>query len=172
MNDVQLLTNQTENVYDWINRIVQSIPFNQWDLIPETVETCVSWQVGHLIISHYFHSIMVISGHQKDVMAQIPIPKYAELFTTGLPKDSVGKVAPDLLMDHLDFMQKKSLSIIGALTSAQLTSDLEPTHVKHPIATTKYEALQWNINHTMYHCGQIGLVKRVVDVRYDFGLRL
>ena len=33
------------------------------------------------------------------------------------------------------------------------------------------EALEWNINHTMYHCGQIGVLKRVVDARYDFGLQ-
>ncbi|WP_216824389.1 hypothetical protein [Emticicia sp. TH156] len=44
---------------------------------------------------------------------------------------------------------------------------------KHNIfnSKTKFEALDWNIKHTLWHCRQIGLLKRVVDKRYDFGLR-
>ncbi len=49
---------------------------------------------------------------------------------------------------------------------------LEPTPVAHPVAKTKFEAIDWNIKHTMYHCGQIGILRRIVDKRYDFGLRV
>ncbi|WP_439557278.1 hypothetical protein [Dyadobacter sp.] len=55
---------------------------------------------------------------------------------------------------------------------AELNNPLEPTPTPHPIATTKFEAIDWNIKHTMYHCGQIGMISRVVEKRYDFGLRL
>jgi uncharacterized damage-inducible protein DinB len=69
-------------------------------------------------------------------------------------------------------MQQKSLAVLTTLLDSELDNALEPTPTPHPIATTKREAIDWNIKHTMYHCGQIGLIKRVVDKRHDFGLRL
>ncbi|MCE7059373.1 hypothetical protein [Dyadobacter sp. CY343] len=32
--------------------------------------------------------------------------------------------------------------------------------------------IDWNIKHTVYHCGQIGILSRIVEKRFDFGLRL
>ncbi|WP_248480271.1 hypothetical protein [Spirosoma liriopis] len=69
-------------------------------------------------------------------------------------------------------MQQKSLAILASLQDWELDQPLELTPTAHPIATTKREAIDWNIKHTMYHCGQLGLIKRVVDQRHDFGLRL
>jgi hypothetical protein len=68
-------------------------------------------------------------------------------------------------------MQGRSLEIIKELAPENLHAALEPTRIPHPIAKTKFESLDWNIKHTMYHCGQIGILKRVVDKRYDFGFR-
>lgn len=171
MIEVQILTRQTEAAYDWTNKLIKSIPFESWEIIPEVIQTCISWQVGHLIVSQYFHSIMVIVGHQMDILQQIPMKDYDELFTKASPRKSIGKIQPDLLSDQLNIIQQKSISIVTSLTLNELESKLEPTHLIHPIAKIKREAIDWNIQHTMYHCGQIGILKRIVDERYDFGLR-
>lgn len=171
MTEVQILTRQTETVYDWTSKLVKSIPFERWEIIPEVLQTCLSWQVGHLIVSQYFHSIMVIIGHQKNILQQIPIKDYDALYTSASPIKAIGKVRPDLLSDHLRIMQQESINIIASLKSTELERQLEPTHLTHPIAKIKREAIDWNIQHTMYHCGQIGILKRIVDERYDFGLR-
>lgn len=60
---------------------------------------------------------------------------------------------------------------LSKLTLKVIENKLEPTHVIHPIAKIKREAIDWNIQHTMYHRGQIGILKRIVDERHDFGLR-
>lgn len=65
---------------------------------------------------------------------------------------------------------KKSIEIIKSLSPGDLQSELEPSPVSHPIAKNKFEALDWNIKHTMWHCGQLGVL-RVVHERYDFGLK-
>ncbi|MBA4056204.1 MAG: DinB family protein [Marivirga sp.] len=171
MTEVQVLTSQTENAYDWTNKLINNIPFEKWDIMPDVIQTNISWQVGHLIMSHYFHSIMVIAGHQKDILQQIPIKEYDGLFTSASPQNSIGKIQPALLSDQLNLMQQKSIGIVKALTSESLESKLEPTHITHPIAKTKREAIDWNIKHTMYHCGQIGILKRIIDERFDFGLK-
>jgi hypothetical protein len=58
------------------------------------------------------------------------------------------------------------------LTESDLESELEKTDTPHPIAKNKYEALDWNIKHTMWHCGQLGILKRIIDKRFDFGLHM
>lgn len=167
-----MLINQTANAYQWVNQLIEPVPFAKLNIIPPTVESSLDWQIGHLIISHYFHSIMVIRGHQMDILQQLPIRDYSEWFTQAGPAQSVSKVNSATLVAHLQFMQQKSLAILGTLPDSELDNPLEPTPTPHPIATTKREAISWNIQHTMYHCGQIGLIKRVVDKRHDFGLRL
>ena len=170
MTEVELLSRQTENVYEWTNKLVESVPFSKWDQTPEILETNIAWQVGHLLMSSYFHSAMVIVGHQKDLLQKIPLKQYDEVFTNGSPRDVKG-IDPAILLDQLKLIQARSLEILISLSSESLNSPLEPTRIPHPIAKTKFESLDWNIKHTMYHCGQIGLLKRVIDQRYDFGLR-
>lgn len=162
---------QTLDTYAWVNRIINSIPQEKWDVIPDTVESNVTWQTGHLVMSFYFHSIMVIAGHQMDLLQKVPMKEYDQLFTAGSPADTVGKIVPGVLLEHMFLTQQKSIEIIKSLSPEDLESELEPTTVSHPIAKTKLDALDWNVKHTMYHCGQLGILKRILDERFDFGLR-
>ncbi|CAG5010154.1 hypothetical protein DYBT9275_04655 [Dyadobacter sp. CECT 9275] len=172
MTETEIYIRQTSDAYEWVNKLVGTTPVEKWKIIPDIIETSIDWQVGHLIISHYFHSIMVIRGHQMDILKQLPIKEYSTWFTETFPSYSEGKTDSLQLWDDLKFMQRRSLEILAALSPTELDNPLEPTPTPHPIALTKREAIEWNIKHTMYHCGQIGILKRVVDQRYDFGLRL
>lgn len=172
MTESQILVNQTEDAYKWIDKMVDSIPFDKWDIKPDIIETTLTWQVGHLIVSHYFHSIWVIRGHQMDILQTIPLKEYGEFFTKTSPKASIGRFSPENLLKHLEIVQQRSVAVISGLSSADFESSLEPTPIPHPIAKTKLEAVDWNIKHTMYHCGQIGILRRIVDKQFDFGLSL
>ena len=171
MNEVELLARQTENTYEWTNKLIESVPIGKWETTPEVIETNIAWQIGHLLMSHYFHTVMVIVGHQRDLIEKIPMRQYDEIFTTGQPSAVKGRVDCVALLDQLKLTQNRSLEIIRSLAPEQLHNVLEPTRIPHPVAKTKFESLDWNIKHTMYHCGQIGMLKRVIDVRFDFGLR-
>ena len=171
MNEVELLARQTENTYEWTNKLIESVPIGKWETTPEVIETNIAWQIGHLLMSHYFHTVMVIVGHQRDLLEKIPMRQYDEIFTMGQPSAVKGRVDCVVLLDQLKLTQNRSLEIIRSLAPEQLQNVLEPTRIPHPVAKTKFESLDWNIKHTMYHCGQIGMLKRVIDVRFDFGLR-
>jgi hypothetical protein len=171
MNQVDFLAKQTEDAYNWTNKLLHSIPHDKWDVLPGVIESTVSWQVGHLIMSFYYHTVMVITGHLKDVFPVVPLQQYDKLFTNSNPKDSIGKTNPHELQEHLLFIQRKSIAVIRSLREADLDQPLVAGPTPHPIATIKLEAIDWNIKHTMYHCGQLGILKRIVDQRYDFGLR-
>ena len=171
MNEVENLVQHTKDVYGWLNKFIEATPQDRWDETPAVIESNVTWQVGHMITSIYFHTIMVIRGHQPDILKTIPLKEYVELFSFNeTPQHAAGKTDPTTLKNQLTMMEEKSLHIIGTLSLEELTHPLEPTRTPHPIATIKSESLYWNINHTMYHCGQIGILKRIVSERYDFGL--
>lgn len=171
MNQTDLLLKQTEDAYEWTNKLISSIPKEKWNEIPSGIETNVSWQVGHLVISSYYHSVMTTAGHLKKVLDRIPLKVYSVHFSNSEPEKSVGAIEPATLHDHLGFIQQVSLETIQSLTDEDLKNDVEPTRTPHPIAKTKFDAVDWNIKHTMWHCGQLGMIKRAVDERYDFGLK-
>lgn len=171
MNTVELLQKQTEDTYAWTNKLLSSIPHTSWEVIPEILESNISWQTGHLILSIYYHSILVITGHNMNILKHVPLKEYDTFFTQGSPKESVGQFSAETLYNHLVLVQEASIQTFHALNEEVLEQPLLPTPLKHPIATTKSEAIDWNIKHTMWHCGQIGMLKRIVHERYDFKLR-
>lgn len=170
-NPVEMLGYQTQDAYKWAYKVASATPREVWENIPVGIESSISWQVGHLIMSIYYHSIIVVKGHQQDILSRIPMKEYDGYFTQGLASKSIGKVDPDQLLEYLKFIGDRSVEIILSLDEASLVSPLEPFRVAHPVAKNKFEALDWNIKHTMWHCGQMGMVKRAVDKKFDFGIR-
>ena len=171
MNEIQLLYTQTEDTYRWVQHLIQNIPESQWNYTPDTVRTNLSWQIGHLIISYYYHSILVIDGHDKGVLSVVPIKEYAEWYTSNFSSEYSAKhQTPKQLLKSLAMVEKASLTMIQSLAPEALDANLEPSRQLHPVAKTKREALYWNIKHTFWHCGQIALWRRIVGVPVDFGL--
>lgn len=154
-----------------MNKLLDTISYTQWDITPGVIQSNITWQAGHLVVSFYYHSIMVIAGHQMEILQKMPMKGYGALFTNASPAAAVGKTDPEVLHNHLRYLQQQSLEMIGSLSPGDLNSDLVPTPMTHPIAKKKGEALTWNIHHTLWHCGQIALLKRVIDSRFDFGLK-
>lgn len=105
--------------------------------MPDIVESNISSQVGYFIMSHYYHTVMVIVGHQMDVILKIQLNYYDALFTNALPKNSVGKTNPSELLNQLTIVQQKSISLIKTLTLADLESKLEPTPFLFYFANSK-----------------------------------
>jgi len=120
MNRIEVLVRQTQDAYGWTDKLINSIPQTQWDNVPDIVESSVSWQTGHLVVSLYFHSIMAMVGHQMDLLHKLPLRDYDSLFTNGHPKKAVGKVRPEQLRNHLTLMQQRSIAVIGDLAESEL----------------------------------------------------
>ncbi len=170
---IDVIISQTENTYDWVNKILSTTPVDKWEVCPETISSHICWQVGHLIISCYYHSIEVIVGHKVEILREVPIKKYSELFGyNSIPQNAIGKIKIEELQKDLRYIQKESLHVIKSLSNEQLLETLIQSNPPHPVATNKLEALDWNNKHTMWHCGQIGIIKRIIDKRYDFGLEV
>ncbi len=172
MTAIQLISKQTTEAYQWIHTLIDTVEEQQWEETPDILESNISWQIGHLVISIYYHTILVIKGHQEDVLQQLPLKKYSELYAYNTDvAAATGKLSPQVLKAHLAIVAQKSIAIIDSLTPEALAEPLIPREVVHPVATTKLEALSWNIQHTMWHCGQIASLKRVLGNPHRFELK-
>lgn len=172
MTALELLLHQTKDAYNWIHKLVDVIPEEKWGITPEGVESNITWQVGHLTLSIYYHSILVIRGHQVEITEAVPLRIYADNYSVNSsPKDSKAILKMAEMMEHLRIIEKKSLEVIGGLSMSDLQEELVPGRVKHPVAKNKLEAIDWNIKHTMWHCGQIATIKRLLDDPYLFELK-
>lgn len=165
-----LLLNQTTNAYQWTNNLLNSLPADCWPTLPPVIETNALWQAGHLLVSIYFNTMVVIKGHQPGIFQSMPLKLYSQLFTQATPASAMNQVEPQQLFEHLKTMQNHSSEIIKSLTEHDLNALLVPGEIVHPVAKTKFEAINWNVNHTFWHCGQIAMIKRVVHKRYRFNL--
>jgi len=171
MEVIKVLVIQTQNAYDWFNKLTLSVPKEQWEYSPNVMETNIAWQVGHQIISYYYHTIMATVGHQNEVLNEIPIKEYANWYTfKSLASQTEDRDTLDNLEKNLHFMQRISIETIQSLSAEDLEKKLEPLNQPHPVAKTKFEAIDWNIKHTLWHCGQIAMLKRVMQAPYNFGI--
>jgi len=174
MNIFDFLVKQTVDTYEWTQQLANGIDKEKWDILPSTLETNITWQIGHLLMSNYYHSIIVINGHDSEVLEKVPLKEYNNLFsgkisTEVLPKNNVGNIDPEKLHQDLNLIQKKSIEQISQLKTDDFNAPLEQSKTPHPIAKSKGEALDWNIKHTMWHCGQIAMLQRVIiNKSFDF----
>lgn len=172
MNSTDLLIKQTQDAHSWTHKLIDSIPMEQWDDTPDTLASNISWQVGHLVISEYYHAILVLTGFDEEISQKIDLKAHNQRYGyESIPSAQVGHNNPEELRKQLRFMQNKVIQNVSSLTLKDLESKVEqPIKQKHPIDTTKLEAVSWNIKHTMWHCGQIASIKRLIHGGFDFGL--
>ena len=83
----EILHKQTKHSYHWLNKIIEDIPENKWELTPEKIETNIVWQIGHLIVSINYHSIIVINGQPIDCLLYTS-PSPRDLSTSRMPSSA------------------------------------------------------------------------------------
>ncbi|HBU78825.1 MAG TPA: DinB family protein, partial [Muricauda sp.] len=79
MTELQTLIKQTENAFEWTNKLIVSVPMDKWDIMADGIESNVSWQVGHQIISIYYHTIMTTVGHISELIENLDLRLYTEI---------------------------------------------------------------------------------------------
>lgn len=168
MADIHTLVLQTKQVHSWTWKLVDKIPDDKWLTTPSVIESNIHWQIGHLLIAHFYHIIVCQKSPLQEIFGLIPIMDYYPVFAAGTVAKNDSKISVEELKRNLIKVQAKELELFQSLTEKDLSDDLFPTQFPHPVAKTKFEAVCWDIEHTMSHCGQIALIKRVVHKRFDF----
>ena len=166
-----LLKDQAIASHDWTTKLTDSIAHEKWFVTPEIIETNVAWQIGHLTLSQYFYTVVLLNGPKKDFAEKINLKKYSGLFANGLKRKELSlEVTAKELLENWKLIQYQTLEIVTHLRDEDLNSETFKMPKPHPFVKTKENSISWNIKHTMWHCGQIGILKRIIDKPFDFGI--
>jgi hypothetical protein len=164
------LRNHINDSHDWANKLINGLSEDKWFQTPNVIDTNIAWQIGHLTLSQYYYTIVLLHGPDKTLSEQIDMKKYSDLFAKGdKRKELLNQVTAHELEEKWNWMQDHTMDAIADLQDKDLNDETFRTHRPHPFVRTIENAISWNIKHTMWHCGQMAILKRIVDERYDFG---
>lgn len=167
-----LLKTQTIDAQDWTEKLVNDISEDKWFITPEIIETNLAWQVGHLTLSQYYYTVVLINGPQIEFAQKISIKRYSGLFSNGIKKKELtSEVSVKELLINWKLIQDKTIEVLSDLNDDNLDREIYKLPKPHPFVKTQQDAISWNIKHTMWHCGQIAMLKRVIDKPFDFGMQ-
>jgi uncharacterized damage-inducible protein DinB len=166
-----LLKKQTIESFNWTNKLVEDVTEEKWFISPEILETNFAWQIGHLTLSQYYYTKVLLNGPNKDLAEKIDMKKYSGLFANGLKRNELSsEVTVIELKENWTLMQKQTIETLEYLRDKDLNNEIFKLPKPHPFVKSKEDSISWNIKHTMWHCGQMGILKRVVDKSLDFGM--
>jgi hypothetical protein len=165
MTTIEFLREQIIESRNFINRLISEIPEDLWYTIPENTDSNFAWQIGHLMISQNFHSIICITGRNEKVFDLIPVVDYVKIFDgMGTLHRSVEKdlIPTSKLKEQFDTVHEICIDNLTKLNDKILYDKLEPIPFRHPVADTKYEALSWSFKHEMWHSAEMEEIKRAL----------
>ena len=114
MTPIEILIKQTESAYQWTYKLFDEVPESKWDVLAPGLETSLNWQLGHQVISIYYHTVMTTIGHVGELLEQLNLKQYTERCGYGTQaRDMEGTYRPELLRQDLKRMQDFSLEVIG-----------------------------------------------------------
>jgi len=161
MSRLRFLKEQSAFAAEMTQKLVKKVDEADWMTPPKIIASNINWQVGHILIAKYFHSIMCVIGRQKPYKEQMPLKDYAAWYAMGSNPAAFADSKPskEKLLADLAFMDEKVLQTIDSISEEDLDQEVLE---ENPMAKTKYEALNWSYMHQMWHNGQIAMIKRVL----------
>jgi len=163
MSKIKFLKDQIIESRNFINRLISEIPQDLWFAIPEHTNSNFAWQIGHIMMAQNFHALTVITGRNENVTKLIPVAQYNKIFNGmgSLHRSVENDLIPtEKLKMQFDAVHEICINSLDGLTDNILDNALEPTPFKHPIATSKYEAISWCFKHEMWHAAEMEALKR------------
>ncbi len=145
---------------DYTNNLLVDVKEDEWFRMPTEGVTHLAWQMGHLAIAQYTLAIFRLRGTVPSDAELIP-SAYAKLFGRSSVPDPDPAIYPpvDEIRARFNAVHARALEEIGRYTEEALAA---PVETPHRLFTTKIGAITWAPMHEMLHCGQIGLLKRLL----------
>jgi len=142
---------------NWTDKLLKEVNETNWKVNPKSMKTNINWQVGHMIISHYFHCIASIIGSDEKIKEQFSPRQFSVYYGMGSsPTKSIeDKPNHQELLNHLSLVDRRSLEILDDISEDAL---VEAPIINNPVAKLKEDAFIWSVKHRMWHNGQIALI--------------
>lgn len=139
-------------------QLVESVPDDLWEAMPEGLATNLAWQVGHLAVAQYGLMLFRQRGRTPadlDLMPGWLRKKFGRGTTPAAYDDKPSRAE---LLEKLDAIHNQALTEAAEFTSESLR---EPTDMPYTAYPNKLGALLFCPIHESIHAGQIGTLRRL-----------
>ena len=160
MSVIPFILEDLNQVRAYANDLLDKTSEEIWFRQPAEGINHVAWQVGHMAIAQYGLCLKRVRGVKPEDAELFPVENYARLFGKGsTPSSNVADYPEPSEIRHVfDLIHTQVLDEIAHIDESILD---ESAGAKHPMFSTKGEALRFSAKHEMLHVGQIALVRRI-----------
>lgn len=146
----------------WTRYLLKSFDNEQEFTIPEGLKSNVNWQIGHIMLSRHFHSVLSVFGKKEELMDNIPFREYAKYYAMGSKPSEHISSKPSIASMMDDLYKIDTLAV--QLTENMSAEELDEAPLRdHPVAKTRYEAMMWSSQHQMWHNGQLAMIQSLLS---------
>ncbi|MFK7819665.1 MAG: DinB family protein [Planctomycetaceae bacterium] len=151
---------------DWARRytleLLEATPHDVWFEMPNGSPTHIAWQVGHLTVSQYGLCMFRIRGRNPEDLDLIPSPFRKAYARSSTPKaDASVQPSPDELLERMHRVHELAMGELNAVDPNVL---LEPVDMPYTAYPAKLGAILFCPLHEQIHSGQIGLLRRALNL--------
>jgi len=143
----------------YTHTMLEGLTDEEWFWAPDGLTTHIAWQVGHMAYAQYGLVLFRQRGRMREDSGLMS-NKFRKLFAKGSQPAPLEESLPlgDIRRSFED-IYRQSLKELPTFDEQALDDPLEPPYAGYP---TKFGCLLMAGHHEMLHCGQIGLIRRLM----------
>ena len=157
---LSLALQQIEFARSYTLSILAEIDEAEWFTMPAGCPTHVAWQVGHLAMAEYGLCLYRQRG-RGEIDTSLMTSAFRKAFSRGsIPEPEPAKnPSPAEIRGVFDNVHAQVLLEAPSFTAESLA---EPVDMPYAAYATKLGSLLFCSHHEMIHCGQLGLLRRLL----------
>jgi hypothetical protein len=161
--DLELIKDQILRVKEVTIAFIQNISLEKWNETPETINTNMNWQIGHIILSTYIHGIASNTGANANVTKKINLRNFVRFYgPNSIPKMFFDEKPKNYeLVAIYRFIFDLMYSGLSIINTEELN---KATQIANPNANTKFEALTYLYKHQSKHNEQIASLYKILSI--------
>lgn len=157
---LEIAVRRIETAREYTETLLEGLTDEDWFWQPEGLTTHIAWQVGHLAMAQYGLTLFRQRGRQP-IDLDLMSGRFRKQFARGSSPASSPELSPspEEIRDVFARVHTQALQEIPTFDEASLDEQIDPPYSGFP---TKFGALLFAVDHEMLHCGQIGMIRRLM----------
>ncbi len=162
----ELALRQMTEVRAYTLERLEGLNDDDWYRQPTDFVTHIAWQVGHLAMAQYYLALMRIRGEKPDD-AKLISPEFIAIFAKGSTPSADRSIypTPAVIRHVFDMVHHQACQELPTMPDHVWG---EMVHKPHRLFNTKLDSLLWCGRHEMLHAGQIGLIRRLLGMQWQW----
>lgn len=161
----EIALNQLRSARDYLHSLIDDLQAEDWFWTPigqpeNAFATHIAWQVGHIAMAEYGLMLFRQRG-RADVDFDLMPSKFRKTFAKGsvATGERSDYPSPAEILAQLSKIHQQVLLEVPNFSESDLDQALDPPHAAY---ATRFGAMIMAAHHEMLHCGQIGMLRRMM----------